>query len=250
MSLRRTQRVKSTTRRRLVDRKIVELLVAGKSTRQIREELKIGSGRFAKVKALAIEYGYLGMQVPIPPYPELLFPDRVDGRQQRNSEPDLELQKKQEWIQERLHAGWQPITIYEELGIPIARSSFYRFLDRHGILRLGEKQRRVVPEIIHRPGEALILDWGKLRDFIDPDTGKKKVLWAFVGTLGFSRFLMVRLVLTNDLETTVTSIESMFRELGGVPEKLTSDNPKCFALEASDYEPLLNPGLELFLSHY
>jgi hypothetical protein len=233
-----------------MDRKIVELLVAGKSMREVREELKVGSGRLAKVKALAEAYGYLGAGVQVPPYPELLFPDRTDRRQLRESDPDLELQKKQQWILERLNAGWQPITIYEELGIPIARSSFYRFLNRHGISRLGLDQRRVVPEIIHRPGEALILDWGKLRDFIDPETGKKKVLWAFVGTLGFSRFMMVRLVLTNDLETTVTAIESMFQELGGVPERLTSDNPKCFALEASDYEPLLNPGLELFLSHY
>jgi|GEM_PF-6964052 len=117
--------------------------------------------------------------------------------------------------------------------------------------RLGEKiRRRVVPEIIHRPGEALILDWGKLRDFIDLETGKKKTVWAFVGTLGFSRFMMVRLVESNDLMTTIDAIESMFREIGGVPERLTSDNPKCFAIEASPYEPLLNPGLELFLSHY
>jgi hypothetical protein len=220
--------VKPTTRRRLVDRKIVELLVAGRSTRQIREQLRIGSGRLSKVRALAEAYGYLDRSAPIPPYPELLFPDRVDGRQNRLSEPDLELQKKEDWIKERLDAGWQPITVYEELGIPIARSSFYRFLSRHGILRLGEKQRRVVPEIVHRPGEALILDWGKLRDFVDPSTGKKKAVWAFVGTLGFSRFLMVRLVLTNDLETTITAIASMFQELGGVPERLTSDNPKCF----------------------
>ena len=233
-----------------MDRKIVELLVAGKSTRQILVELRIGSGRLSKVKALAREYGYLDKRVAIPPYPELLFPDRSDRRQLRGSESDLELQKKQEWILERLHAGWRPITVYEELGVPIARSSFYRFLNRHGILRLGEKQRRVVPEIIHRPGEALILDWGKLRDFVDPETGKKKTVWAFVGTLGFSRYLMVRLVQSCDLETTITAIESMLRELGGVPERLTSDNPKCFALEASDYEPLLNPGLELFISHY
>ena len=233
-----------------MDRKIVELLVAGKSVREIREQLRIGSGRFAKVKALAETHGYLGKGIPIPPFPELLFPDRVDRRGDRASENEQALQLKKEWILERLNTGWRPITIYEELGIPINRSSFYRFLNRHGILRLGEKLRRVVPEIIHRPGEALILDWGKLRDYVDPETGKKKMVWAFVGTLGFSRYMMVRLVHTNDLVTTVEAIESMFKEMGGVPERLTSDNPKCFAIEASYYEPVLNPGLELFLSHY
>jgi len=234
-----------------VDRKIVELLVAGKSLRGIREQLRIGSGRLAKVKALAEAHGYLGPHaVPVPAFPSQVFPDRVDLRTTRGSDNDTELALKKDWILERLNTGWRPITIYEELGIGVPRSSFYRFLNRHGILRLGEKLRRVVPEIVHRAGEALILDWGKLRDYVDPETGKKKTVWAFVGTLGFSRFMMVRLVETNDLVTTTAAIESMFRELGGVPERLTSDNPKCFAIEASYYEPVLNPGLELFLAHY
>jgi len=42
----------------------------------------------------------------------------------------------------------------------------------------------------------------------------------------------------------------MFRELGGVPARITSDNPKCFALTASDYEPILNPMFERFAAHY
>jgi hypothetical protein len=42
----------------------------------------------------------------------------------------------------------------------------------------------------------------------------------------------------------------MLREIGGVPERITSDNPKCFALEASRYEPLLNPALERMAAHY
>lgn len=233
-----------------MDRKIVELLVEGKSVREIREQLRVGSGRLTKVTALAAAMGYLDKSVPIPAYPALLFPDRVDKRAERGSEADEELLRKQDWILERLQAGWQPITIYEELNIPITRSSFYRFLHRHEKFQLKIKFKRVIPEIVHLPGEALLLDWGKVMDFIEPSTGKKKTLWAFVGILGFSRYVMVRLVLTNALETTLNALESIFRELGGVPQKLTSDNPKCFALKACPYEPILNPGLELFLAHY
>jgi hypothetical protein len=232
-----------------VDRRIVELLIEGVSHREIRERLRVGTGRLAKVKALAEAHGYL-QGVPLPPYPELLFPDRIDRREARGSDPDGELQLKKDWILERLHAGWRPITVFEEVGLPVTRSSFYRFLNRHQLSNLGKQSRRVVPEIIHSPGEALILDWGKLRDFIDPVTQKRKTLWAFVGTLGYSRFMMVRLVLTNSLETTIGAIESMLREMGGTPIKITSDNPKCFALEASQYEPVLNPGFELFATHY
>ncbi len=35
------------------------------------------------------------------------------------------------------------------------------------------------------------------------------------------------------------AIESMLQEIGGVPRKLTSDNPKCFATKADKYDPKL-----------
>jgi hypothetical protein len=89
-----------------------------------------------------------------------------------------------------------------------------------------------------------------VRDVFDLNLGKKRTLWAFVGVLGFSRFMSVRLVWTNDVPTTIEALESILKEIGGVPRRLTSDNPKCFALEASMYEPLLNPALERFTAHY
>ena len=95
-----------------------------------------------------------------------------------------------------------------------------------------------------------MLDWGKLRDVEDPATGKKKTLWMFSGILGYSRYLMVRLVWTMDLATTLTALEGFLRHMGGVPGRMTTDNPKCFSLTASPYEPLLNPGLERFAAHY
>ena len=42
----------------------------------------------------------------------------------------------------------------------------------------------------------------------------------------------------------------MFNEIGGIHQKKTSDNPKCFAIEASKYEPILNPAFESFCDYY
>jgi transposase len=238
-----------------MDRKIIEMLQAGSSLRTITETLHVGDRRVRRLRMQAEEHGYLGSSAkPLPPYPENLFPDVPETNSRaRSSDADQALLEKREWIIERLSLGWHPITIYEELGLSVGRSSFYRFLERHRLDGVGEKARaslRVVPEIVHRPGEALLLDWGKLRDVIDPETGKKRALWAFVGVLGFSRYLTVRLVWSNDVPTTMTAIQSMFRELGGVPERITSDNPKCFSLEASRYEPILNPVFERMAAHY
>lgn len=234
-----------------MDRKIVELLIEKKSVREIVSCLKVGDRRIRKVRALAEAHGYLTGAAALTKYPEALFPDDVDGRSKRIPDSDPELLKRKEWMIERLQAGWHPVTLYEEIGLHIGRSSFYRFLHRHNLHEIGAKaRRRVVPEIVHKPGEALILDWGKLRDVIDPVTKKKKMLWAFVGVLGFSRYMMVRLVWSNSVIETNQAIESMFSELGGVTDRITSDNPKCFALEASKFDPLLNPAFERFAGHY
>jgi hypothetical protein len=244
-------------RRRLMERKIVEQLVSGKSFNAVCRDLKVGRNRVSHIREMAREYGYLQGSTPIPPYPEALFPDPSDGRSLQKSEADMQLQGQRPWIEDRLLAGWQPISIYEELPaqneflISIGRSSFYRFLHRYKLTGIGEEARRkVVGEIIHAPGEALIIDWGKLRDVIEPETGKKRTLWAFVGIMGHSRYMIVRLVWTYDVQTTLTVLEDIIKELDGVPKNIISDNPKCFALEASKYEPLLNPAYERFAAHY
>lgn len=237
-------------RRRQLERKIVEYLMAGESLRWVMRKLKAGDRRVRQVREKAEAHGYLNGSVALPPYPETIFPDPVDGRSERENINDLVLAAKKDWIVERLTAGWRPITVFEEIGVAVSRSSFYRFLHRQGLYETGRSYRRVVPEIVHRPGESLLLDWGKLRDVVDPQTGRKRTLWAFVGVLGFSRYMMVRLVWTNDIPTTLDAIEKMFAELGGVPARLTSDNPKCFVMQASKYEPLLNPVFERFAHHY
>ena len=145
-------------RRRLMDRKIVEQLVSGKGLNAICRDLKVGKNRATHVREKAREYGYLDGITPIPPFPEAIFPDPVDGRSLKTSEADLQLQEQRPWIEDRLRAGWQPITIFEELPVNTGRSSFYRFLHRHKLTELGENARRtLIQEIIYGPGEASFL---------------------------------------------------------------------------------------------
>jgi transposase len=239
-------------RKCIVDRKIVELLVQKKSFNKISKQLKVGKTRIRKVYDLADKKGYL-KGTPLPPYPQAVFDYRDDPCLGPASDVDEALSEYLDWIKERKEVGWHWVTIWEELPIEVNRSSFYRFVKRHKIGEDIEKSRcrvRVVPEIFHEPGESLILDWGKLCDVIDPDSGKKKTLWFLTGVMGFSRYMMTRLVWGNGVEETLDAIQSMFNEMGGVPQKLTSDNPKCFATQASKFEAILNPAFERFCSHY
>jgi hypothetical protein len=243
-------RVKKGMRDMLLERKIVQEIIAGKSNRQISMDYSVCHKKVAKIKKLAEEAGYLNNQVPLPPYPENPFPGVFQSRQ-GYSDNEHNLLPLLDEIKEKLNAGWHKISIYENISISVSRSSFYRFLIKYNLLAQHEKQqKRLIPEIYHEPGESLLLDWGHLRTIVDNETGKKKKLWAFVGVLGYSRYMCVRLVWTCDTKTTIEALEDIFRELGGVAKRVTTDNPKCFAIEASDYEPILNPAFERFAEHY
>ncbi len=239
-------------RKCVMDRKIVQLLIQKKSFNKISKQLKVSKKRIRKINDMAQAEGYFDGGV-MPEYPEAIFSYPAKVINQEISETDTELLKKIEWIKDRREAGWHLITIWEELNIEVAKASFYRFIKRHRIDEDKEKGRcriKITSEIIHEPAEALILDWGKLKDIIDPETGKKRTVWFLVGIMGFSRYMMTRLVWDNKTETTLRAIESMFNEMGGVPKRITSDNPKCFSLKASKYEPILNPAFERFCEHY
>jgi hypothetical protein len=242
-----------------MDRKIVEMLAQRAAVKVIARSLHVGKRRIKRLRELALEHGYLAAEgygagaTAIPAYPEALFVDRPDGRSEKMSEEHQRLESVRDWIKERLEVGWQPVTVFEELPGDlggVSRSSFYRYLKRAGLDETGRHYRRVVPEIVHQPGEALLVDWGKLCNAYNPATGREGAVWAFVGVLGYSRLRVVRLVWKMDVETTLRVLEDIFRELGGVPRKVTMDNAKCIALEASRYEAALNPVAERFAGHY
>lgn len=244
MGLSRVQRVIA------MERKIVEAMAAGKSNNRITRELRVGKRRLRRIRAMAEVVGYLDGRVALPPFPEMLFSPESYQSLIPSSEPDTELLKQIDFIKDRLAAGWRPVSVFEELPTKVGRSSFYRFLTRHNLEGLGESARYAIPEIIHNPGEAMLVDWGKLYSAVNPETGRKQTLWAFVGVLGYSRYMMVRLMWRCDTTETLEALGAMFDEMGGVPCRVTSDNPKVFSLQACRFEPLLNPAYERFASHY
>lgn len=241
-----------------VDRKIVERLGQGDSLTSIAKSTGKGKGYVIKIRDLAIENEYIILQnseaktfsftsKKLPPFPEALFPFQ-DGRKERTADTDYLLEPKREWIKECLEAAWSPQSIFEELPLAVPRSNFYRYIRRHKLT--GSSSNPNVMELIHAPGECLQVDWGKLFDVVEPLTGRKKTIWIFTGVLGHSRYEMARVVEKMDFSTTIEMIISMLEELGGVPRRVTCDNPKVFVNKASKYDPVFNPAFERFASHY
>jgi len=210
-------------------------------------ELSVSKRRVRFARAMAEEAGYFD-GAALPPYPEAVFPEKVDGRSERGSAAWLALLEHLPWIRERLESGWHAVTVYEELPVRVARSSFYRFLIRHRLNERGRSLRRVVPEIVHSPGEALLVDWGYL--WTIERGGRREKLWAFIGILGYSRYMVVRVVTSLVQAAVLQALSEMYDELGGVPWRTTSDNPKVFTLHAHRHEPLIHPVYERFAGHY
>ena len=142
-----------------MDRKIVELLIGGAGVKSIARRLGVGKTRVRVLYEMAKACGYLTGEgkrgtVALPPYPEPVFPDAVDKRSLQASPQEPQLEPHRAWMEERLSAGWHAVTLFEELPVKgIGRSSFYRYLKRHKLNRLGEAYRGgVIPEIIPQPG--------------------------------------------------------------------------------------------------
>lgn len=240
----------SENKRSQMSRKIVERLLLGEGVNEICRTMRVGKHRVMKIRDAAIASGYLDGKVALPAYPIKLFPELIDRRTLSSSDNWKSLDGHTAWIKERLEAGWHRVTVFEELtktvSVTVPRSSFYRFLTHHNLS--SSEARRVIPEIIHQPGEALLLDWGYLWSVTHE--GKRKKLWVFAGVLGFSRFMTAKVMLCCDQVNTLHAIAAMFEEFGGVTTRTTSDNPKVFTLVACKYEPILNPVYERFAAHY
>ena len=241
--------MKSIKKRWQMERRIVELLKSGHGTNHVSRVLSVCKKRVIRIREQAREHGYLEADAKLPAYPESLFPEVIDGRSHKQSEPEQILSERHDWIKERLETGWHSVTVFEELHDErISRSSFYRYLARHELDEKGKSFKRVIPSIKAKAGEVLEVDWGKLSDAVV--NGKKATVWAFIGVAGFSRYRMVRLMFKCTIESTLSALASMYEELGGVPTRTVTDNPKVFALLANEYEPTLNPITERFAAHY
>jgi len=172
--------MKASVKRRSMERKIVELTLVGVSLNQISKQLQVGKRRVRETLELAARAGYLDGTVEVPKYPEALFPDFVDKRSSKHSANWKLLEAQLPWIKERVELGWHAVTILEELKIPAHRSSFYRFLKKYKLNDKTLKNSRVVPEIVHSPGEALLIDWGLLWKCKDAASSQVTRVWGFV----------------------------------------------------------------------
>jgi hypothetical protein len=86
--------------------------------------------------------------------------------------------------------------------------------------------------------------------WLDPATGRRRAVWAFVMVLACSRHLFVRPTLVMDqAEWTAAHVEA-FAFFGGVPARLVPDNLKTGVDKPDLYDPKINRSYAELAAHY
>ena len=87
------------------------------------------------------------------------------------------------------------------------------------------------------PGEEAQIDYGHLGRWVDPGTGRRRKVWAFVMVLCCSRHMFVRPVLRMDQRAWTEAHVEAFAFFGGVPRRLVPDNLKHRGGQARPLRP-------------
>lgn len=99
-------------------------------------------------------------------------------------------------------------------------------------------------------GEEAQVDYGKLGMWFDPQTMKRRTLWAFVMVLAMSRHMFVRPTLLMTQSEWVAAHVAAAEFFGGLPRRLVVDNLKTGVDRPDLYDPKINHAYAEFAHHY
>jgi hypothetical protein len=124
--------------------------------------------------------------------------------------------------------------LLQRQGVEVPYSSLHRFAVQH--CEFGKKvvTVRCAPT---RPGEVSQIDFGRLGYVFDPETGRRRLLWALIVILIYSRHMYVHVTRTQKLDEVIDGLEAAWEFFDGVTARCIVDNLKSAIIKADRYEP-------------
>src|SRR6266540_2698792 len=136
------------------------------------------------------------------------------------------------WVREDRLQLTRVLELLAPSGVGVSYTTLRRFVRQAG---LGRRARTTVRMAETAPGEVAEFDFGRLGHLVDPDTGKRQLVWALVVVLPYSRHSFVWPLVHQTLQAVIEGLEAAWRFLGGVPQRLVLDN---FPAAVAGYDPL------------
>src|ERR671920_1036534 len=203
---------------------VIEILThwyAGRSQNELATSLGVDRETLRKYTAPAVAAGMApgGSPLDEQDWRRLAtewFPQLTDHRLRQVSWPGIEPHR--DYIAAQLKAGVTVATIHQRLrdehGLTASVASVRRWV-RATLPEQARRARVTVLGDAPPPGEQAQIDYGRLGMWLDPATGRRRAVWAFVMVLAYSRHLFVRPTLVMDqAEWTAAHVEA-FAFFGG-----------------------------------
>ena len=131
-------------------------------------------------------------------------------------------------------------------GCTVSYASLRRFVVKRN---WGRRSARTVRMADTEPGEVAELDFGRLGMITDPATGKRKVVWALIVVLSYSRHCFVWPTHSQKLEDVIAGLEAAWAFFGGVPRYLVIDNFPAAVAGPDPLHPRLTRGFLEYSQH-
>jgi transposase len=146
-----------------------------------------------------------------------------------------------------LKSAFEVLCQHHDLRGKVSYSSFKRFVRKHA---LSFHPDRLTCRIEVVPGSEVQIDYARVAMLTDPASGKRRRLYAFIGTLSYSRLKYVELTFSQDQMSFVSSHIRMFEFFGGVPLRVVLDNLKSGVIRPDLYDPQFNRTYREMSEHY
>jgi transposase len=246
------------SRRSLTVRDVTEILVhwqAGRSLKQLVRSLGVSRNTVRKYVQLATSLGYQQgrSELSASEWAAILkekAPDLVCAPER--SPVYGEIARYHESIVAALETNlastvWQ--RLHDEQGLRASLRSFRRYL--HDYLPEHSKRTRLtVLRDDPPPGQEAQIDYGYLGLWPDPESERRRKLWAFVMILSHSRHMFVYVVHNMSQEAWIQAHVEAFGFFDGTPALLVIDNLKTGVLKPDLYEPQINRGYAELATYY
>ena len=153
-------------------------------------------------------------------------------------------------VYEWLTADRLQVTRIHELlagrGCRVSYTSLRRFIQRRGWQRRSPATVRMGESA---PGEVAEMDFGRLGLIEDPATGRRRVAWALIIVLTYSRHSFVWPTFSQKLVDVIEGLEAAWAFFEGVPKYLVIDNFPAAVAGVDPLHPRLTRGFLEYSQH-
>jgi Mu transposase-like protein len=222
-------------------RSIIHRLRMGYSIRRVHRELKVHRSIIRELYQLAISFGWLNLDLPMPSDEEI---SQLWNRKNSSHSHPLDVYKDRiaQWIQE----GCSSIVIQQLLKdkCPCDVQSIRRYRKKH-FPKLPE------PVMVRATfaGQEMEADFGELGKFYD-ESGCLRKVWLFSCRLRHSRKAYREIVLDQTLRTFLMGIVHALEYFGGVPHMCILDNMKTAVIKSTIDNDMINRSFQELAEHY